>query len=274
MEALRSSLTAYAYNICGSAEEAKDIVQDVFLRFMQMDNESVKNPGAYLKQMVINLAITRKKAMQRQVSSYPGEWLPEPVATEGADTGLNMQEILSYSLMVLLEKLNARQRAVFILKEAFDYEHTEIAGVLGITAEYSRQLLSRAKKQLKDQERNAGSAEASFLSKYLQVIQRGDIQKLEILLTEDISATSDGGGKASAAIKPVYGKAAVSAYVIGIYNKFYSDRRIEKGVINHEPALFYYKDNVLVNCQVFSFEGAHINRIFFIRNPDKLRLIK
>jgi len=275
MEALRGLLTTYAYNICGSYEEARDIVQDVFLQFMLKDTGFIENKEAYLKRMVINLSVTRKKAMQKRLNSYPGEWLPEPVATEEADTALNRKEILSYSLMVLLEKLNPSQRAVFILKEAFDYDHAEIAEVLGIKPEYSRQLLTRAKKQLETQDTdNYRSGNVTFLSKYLDVIRLGDIDQLETLLTEDIIVTSDGGGKASAGMNPVSGKRSATAFISGIYKKFYRDRYIEEGLVNHQPALFYYEDSVLATCQIFSFEGSSVNRIFFIRNPDKLKSLQ
>ncbi|HEY0667012.1 MAG TPA: sigma-70 family RNA polymerase sigma factor [Sphingobacteriaceae bacterium] len=275
MEALRNLLTAYAYNICGSYEEARDIVQDVYLQFMVMDTSFIENKEAYLKRMVINLSVNRKKVMQKQLKTYPGEWLPEPIATEGADTALNRKEILSYSLMVLLEKLNPSQRAVFILKEAFDYDHSEIAEVLGIKPEYSRQLLTRAKKKLEASDtENFTTANVTFLSKYLDVIRLGDTRQLESLLTEDITVTSDGGGKVRAGINPLSGKRSASAFVLGIYKKFYKNRYIEQGVINHQPALFYYGDNILETCQVFAFENDSVSRIFFIRNPDKLKSIR
>src|SRR5688572_17644493 len=126
MESIRPLLTTYAYNILGSLDEAKDVVQDAYLKFMQLDRQDIEDQKAYLVRMVINLSINQKKRQRRIVADYPGEWLPEPVATEKADTGILRKEVLSYSLMVLLEKLNPRQRAVFILNEAFDYDHEEI----------------------------------------------------------------------------------------------------------------------------------------------------
>ncbi|HEY6977131.1 MAG TPA: sigma-70 family RNA polymerase sigma factor, partial [Chitinophagaceae bacterium] len=138
-------LTTYAYNILGSYEDAKDVVQDAYLKLMEGNTATIEDKKAYLVRTVINLSINKKNRQKRQRALYPGEWLPEPVATEKADTALNRKEILSYSLMVLLERLNAKQRAVFILKEAFAYDHAEIAEVLDITEEHSRKLLSRAK---------------------------------------------------------------------------------------------------------------------------------
>jgi len=275
MESLRPLLNTYAYNILGSVEEARDIVQEAYLRFMEIDAEKIYDTKAYLVRMVINMAINQKKKQKKLLAGYPGEWLPEPVATEKADTAILRKEILSYSLMVLLEKLNARQRAVFILKEAFDYEHEEIAEVLDITADNSRKILSRAKNQLQE---NAPTEEKAvppgYLDKYLHVIRNGDTARLEQLLTEEIAVISDGGGKASAFRKPVLGKKSVTALLLGVYNKFYSHIRIEQKWINHEPALFYYDDGKLVNCQVFSLENEKIAHIYFIRNPDKLKYLE
>lgn len=271
MENLRALLTTYAYNILGSLEEAKDIVQDAFLQFMGLDDAQIKDKKSYLVRMVINLAINQKNRQQKLRAAYHGEWLPEPVATERADAALNRKDVLSYSLMVLLEKLDARQRAVFILKEAFDYEHAEIASVLGITTDHSRKILSRAKQQLAlEHNVNDRRFQAADLQKYLDVIRRGDMQQLEQILYEDVIVTVDGGGKVAASQNTVSGRKSVMAMLLGIYKKFYTDKHIEHRLINHQPALFFFADGVLTNCQVFTFDGDRITEVFFIRNPDKL----
>lgn len=275
MESLRPLLTTYAYNILGILEEAKDVVQDAFLKFMNIDGDKIEDKKAYLIRTVINLAINQKKKQKKMVADYPGQWLPEPVATERADTAVLRKEVLSYSLMVLLEKLDAKQRAVFILKEAFDYEHGEIADVLGITEENSRKILSRTKNQLKaDAPTEEKSIPVGYLDKYLHVIRQGDTEQLERLLTADITIISDGGGKVAAFMNPIMGKKSVTAVLLGIYKKFYHDLRIEQKWINQQPALFYYQDGKLVNCQVFSFTNGHADHIFFIRNPDKLKSLE
>jgi RNA polymerase sigma-70 factor (ECF subfamily) len=272
MDELSPLLTTYAYNILGSLDEAKDVVQDAFFKFMQIGGDHIENKRAYLVRTVINLSINQKKKQEKIISGYPGEWLPEPVATEKADSSILQKDVLSYSLMVLLEKLSARQRAVFILKEAFDYEHGEIADVLGITIENSRKILSRAKEQLQSGV-SAGKKEipGDYLEKYLQVISRGDTVKLEKMLTDDITVVSDGGGKVVAFRKPVIGKKSVIALLTGLQKKFYGDIHFERGWINHQPAIFYYEGGRLANCQVFSLSGGKLDHIFFIRNPEKLK---
>lgn len=272
MESLRPLLTTYAYNILGSYEDARDVVQDAFLKFIKVNEADIENKKAYLVRSVINLSINLKNRYKKRFENYPGEWLPEPVATEKADTGIIKEEILSYSLMVLLEKLNPKQRAVFILKEAFDYEHEEIAEVLGISVENSRKILSRAKEQLHTPDHISDrKAPADYLNKYMDVIRTGDTKKLEQLLTNEITVISDGGGKAVAFINPVSGKKRVTALLLGVYNKYYANVRIEMKQVNHEPALFYYDDNKLVTCQIFIIENDIITNVYFIRNPDKLK---
>lgn len=150
-------LFPYAYNILGSAEDARDVIQDVLTKFYTDAREDIANEKAWLVKSVINHAINTKTRRRRTVQ--PEVWLPEPVATESADANIYLKDILSYSLLVLLEKLNAKERAIFILKESFDYPHDEIANILSITEEHSRKLLSRARSKLF---KPGGTAEVSI----------------------------------------------------------------------------------------------------------------
>jgi RNA polymerase sigma factor (sigma-70 family) len=271
MESLRPLLTTYAYNITGSYEDAKDIVQDAYVKFMQIDSETIENKKSYLIRIVINLAINFKNRQKKSIAQYPGQWLPEPIASENADMYINQKEVLSYSLMVLLEKLNARQRAVFILKEAFEYTHEEIADTLSMSVENSRKLLSRAKDQLQSSARVATqNVSRSYLHKFLHILKTGDTIQLEQLLVEDIQVTSDGGGKAVAFTNRITGRKDVTNLLTGLFKKFYTDVKIVVGFVNHQPALFYFENDKLVTCQILSVENDRITDIFFIRNPDKL----
>jgi RNA polymerase sigma-70 factor (ECF subfamily) len=272
MESIRPLLTTYAYNITGSLEEAKDIVQDAYLHYMQADRSHVQDEKAYLVRAVINRSINRKKQQQVQAADYPGQWLPEPVSTEGADSSLLRGDLLSYSLMVLLEKLNPRQRAVFILREAFDYDHAEIAATLGISEDYSRQLLTRARRQLDAPVIQAYTG--TDIRKYQEAILRNDLKKLEQLLNEDITVISDGGGKVAAAINPVTGRKPAIAFLSGLYRKAYAHFDAQVTEINNQPAILYHYKGELIGCQVFTFLNGSISNVFIIRNPDKLRYLK
>jgi RNA polymerase sigma factor (sigma-70 family) len=272
LDTYRPLLFTYAYNILGVVEEAEDIVQDAFIRIMSAESGHIHNPRAYLTKTVINLAINRKKRQKRLLLDYPGEWLPEPVSMDDTNQGIERKEILSYSLMVLLERLNPKQRAVFILKEAFNYDHTEIAEVINIKEENSRQLLTRAKKLvMKEASASANTSDHNVLQKYLQVIKLGDIKQLEELLRDDIMVVSDGGGKASAGKHPVCGRRNAMSMLLGLYRKFYTTLRFQYKIVNHQHALLYFDGETLTTCQIISIENGQVNRVFFLRNPDKLK---
>jgi RNA polymerase sigma factor (sigma-70 family) len=271
MDSLRPLLTSYAYNILGSYEDAKDVVQDVMLEMVNRSGDEIQNEKAYLTRSVINRAINARNRLQKMQSGYPGSWLPEPVATETADADLNQKDILSYSLMVLLEKLDARQRAVFILKEAFSYEHEEIAEALDISVENSRKILSRARTALQNEHiKELAKTPASYLDKYIDTIRSRDVKKLEQLLSNDIIVVSDGGGKVSAALNPLVGIESASLFLSGVFHKFYNSTEPVRGWVNHHPALFYYHNDRLVTCMIFEWQNGLVHRVYIMRNPDKL----
>jgi RNA polymerase sigma factor (sigma-70 family) len=270
MEEHRQSLILYAYNILGSYEEAKDVVQDVYLKVTQLSNESIKDLKNYMIRMVINLAIDQKRKQQKLREAYPGQWLPEPVATDNPESSLRQKEILSYSLMVLLEKLDPKQRAVFILKEAFDYDHDEIASVLDITTENSRKILSRAKGELKTSVATNRVVQHDLVKKFMMVLEQKDVKGLEKLLTEQITVISDGGGKVPAFMNPVHGINSVMALLHGLYKKGYNQARVRYRWLNHQPAIFYYDGDHLSTIQIFDVENQQFGNIFYIRNPEKM----
>jgi RNA polymerase sigma-70 factor (ECF subfamily) len=209
------------------------------------------------------------------VKDYKGSWLPEPVAPERADGGLLRGETLTYSLLVLLEKLTAKERAVFVLKEAFSYAHDEIADTLGITEDNARQLLRRAKAKLSPADVMAASPAAQEkVQEYFTAIINADMPALEKLLNKDIIITSDGGGKATANLRPVSGLAKVIKTLLGYYHKFQKTDRIVPAIINHQPALLYFDKGKLTTCQVFEITEAGITGIFSMRNPDKLHALE
>lgn len=276
MEEYRRLLTTYAYNILGSVDDAMDAVQDTYLKFSRVDLEKIADPKAYLVRMVINTSIDYKQKKFRTRSDYPGTWLPEPVASETSDAIVNSKDLLSYSLMVLLEKLNPRQRAVFILKEAFNYTHQEIAEALSISQDNSRTMLTRAKDLLKKETiASQPGYQNDLLLNYVELIRKGETERLERLFNKEIMMISDGGGKATAPNKPLLGRQVILAFLEGVYKKFYSDSQILFTILNHQPAfLYYYKDGVLANCQILTIDNDQITKIYNIRNPEKLRRLQ
>ncbi|WP_298740388.1 sigma-70 family RNA polymerase sigma factor [uncultured Chitinophaga sp.] len=278
MKDYQQILFPYAYNILGSAEDAKDAIQDVLSNYVATPREGVENEKNYLIKSVINHAINLRN--RRKKVSYGEVWLPEPVATELADTNINLKDIVSYSLLILLEQLNPKERAVFILKEGFGYSHQEISEVLSGTVELSRKLLSRAKTKLSQSRQpvklHREPVPSEVLKKYVNTIRGGDTERLEDLLAEDITFYADGGGKVNVVKKICRGIHEVADLLIYVYHKFEVNARIIATTVNHQPALLFYVDGKIISCQVLGIspESGEICQISTVVDPDKLRNIE
>ena len=276
MEDYQSVLFPYAYNILGSSDDAKDAIQDVLYKYLAAPKAGIENEKNYLIKGVINQSINIKKSKQRIVSD--DVWLPEPIATEGADTNINLSDIVSYSLMVLMEQLNPKERAVFILKEGFGYSHEEIAELLSGTVESSRKLLSRAKGKLEMLQPlhapRPTTVANDLLEKFTAAIRSRDIPTLEELLTENIKYTADGGGRVKVVAKLTFGQKDVSDLLLLVYERYQQNAEIVPATINHQPALLYSFKGKLVQCQIFTFTSdGKIAEIDNVLDPDKLKII-
>lgn len=268
-------LFPYAYNILGSAAEARDAIQDVIVKHISAPKPELDNETGYLVRSVINHAINLKKRGKKIAGDTT--WLPEPVATETADGHINRTEVLSYSMLVLLEHLNPKERAVFILKEAFDYSHEEIAETLSLSVDNSRKLFSRAKSALSKSGNFTTSIppDPRILQDYVRNIQNGDTQALATMLSKEIAVKTDGGH--IKIVNPlVVGSNPVIDLMLYVYNNYQQSLSIRYGNINHQPALLFYKADLLVNCQVFEIDpdNSRIKGIFSIVDPDKLKYLQ
>lgn len=263
-------LFPYAYNILGSAEDARDTVQEVVYKFVA-GKINPENEKSYLIRSVINEAINLKKKKGR--TQLPDNWLPEPVATERSDLGLELNELVSYSMLILLEQLNPKERAVFILKEAFDYRHADIAEVLGIGVESSRKLLSRAHQQLNHPRKTPpkNKQHSELLESFVAAVRTKDLDRLHSLLSENIAFTADGGEKVNVVKKYCTGRNEVAELLILVYHRFQAKTNVRATLINHQPALVYCYKNKITTCQVFQIGSDHrIQGISTVVDPDKL----
>lgn len=279
LENYQDKLFPYAYNILGSAEDAKDAVQDILEKYLSSQKKDIENVIGYLVKGVINQSINIKNRKKKIISGKT--WLPEPIATEKADTNINREEIISYAMLVLLEGLSARERAVFILKEAFDYSHKDIANTLDLTIENARKLLSRSKRKLAvskqgDNRLHSFPLSSSYLEKYIGVIKNGDTKALERMLSEEILLAADGGGEISVVRELTTGKSAVSNLLFYVYRTYLVLQTVKIAEVNHLPALLFYQDDKLVNCQVFEFDenNMKIKRIYSVIDPVKLKSLQ
>ncbi len=272
MKDYHSQLFPYAYNILGSVEDAKDAVQDVLVKYLSIKSE-IENVTGYLIRGVINQSINLKK--KRNKIRVDQLWLPEPYATEKTDKNIDRDTIISYSILVLLEKLTPLERGVFILNQAFDYPHKDIAKILDITQEYSRKLLSRAKSRLSDSNTvvNVKQDTLNFMERYIDIIKNGKTEELEKMLAEDISLTADGGGKIKVVKERTAGKKETLELLFYVYQKYQKALDVKISEVNHQPVLVFYHKNKVAHCQVFEVENEKIKNIFAVLVPAKLNAV-
>jgi len=279
-EAYRPLLFSIAYRMLGSASEADDIVQEAYLRYRTASAGEIRSLKTYLSTVVTHLCIDYLKSARVQREQYIGPWLPEPVLT--TDTAImpyetvEQQESISLALLVLLESLTPPERAVFLLHEVFDYNYQEIAEILGKSPANCRQMGHRAKAYIGERrQRFAPSRETQLrlMGRFLTACQEGDIQGLKDILAQDVINWSDGGGKAVAARRPIYGAEAVTRFWFALARKAPANFSITLEDVNGSPAFLLWIDTMLLSVVTFEIAGGRIQSIRSVANPDKLMYI-
>ncbi|MFC5830933.1 RNA polymerase sigma-70 factor [Nonomuraea insulae] len=275
----RSKLFGLAYRMLGSAEEGEDVVQDTFLRWHQAS--TVESPWAWLAKVATNLCVNRLTSARARRESYVGFWLPEPVLTEGGALGpldsAEQRELVSLAFLVLLERLNPVERAVFVLREAFDYSHREVAEVIDSSEANSRQLYTRARRRLAEArggfDRRVDHAyRLDLVESFLAAAEQGDLPGLERVLAEDVTVWVDGGGRVGAARRPISGIARVARYLVGSLSISGQGVRLSAAEVNGTLGLLARAGEELVGVLVPETSDGRISGIRIIANPDKLRL--
>jgi len=279
-ETYRSYLFSIAYRMLGSAMDAEDMVQETYLRFQSASPEAIRSLKAYLTTILTRLCIDQLHLAYRQRENYLGPWLPEPIITAGSDSlqaeeETIMRESLSVAFLVLLEQLQPVERAVFLLREVFDYDYPDIATFVGRKQAACRQIFSRAKKRLADRQRPTVpslEADRQLLQAYLEAVRAGDSAHLMGLLAEDITLVADGGGKVpGAALRPVIGRANVAEFSLGASRRFLpSVYEIEFSEVNHQPAAIVRAGGRALVVMTIESEASRVRIVRFMANPDKL----
>lgn len=277
----RPRLFGIAYRMTGSAGEAEDILQEAWLRFQSVDPTEVRAPEALLTTIVTRLGLDHLKSAQARREVYPGLWLPEPVSTEqnlAEDPLDNMLKLESISLafLHLLESLSPEERAVFLLREVFDYEYREIANFINKSETACRQLFSRAKKHVAEHRPRFPTSPAEHervLNTFIAAAESGDLDQLMAVMAEDVVCYADGGGKATATTRPLHGRESVAKFVKGVQRTgLKPGDTFEMPLINGRPGLIVRDaQGAITTALTLDIVDGVIRALYFVRNPDKLQ---
>ncbi len=274
----RTLLFSIAYRMLGSATDAEDIVQEAFLRWQTASDADVRTPRSYLSTVVTRLCIDHLRSAQARREVYVGPWLPEPVLTaqmpDLAST-VELAESLSFAFMLLLENLGPEERAVFLLREVFDYSYVEIASIVGKSEANCRQMVSRARQHLHERRprfQASREQQEEVTQKFIEVCSGGDMQALLSMLAPEVTLTSDGGGKVQAAHNILHGASNVARFLFGVINKLPPGAVLttQLAEINGQPGVVVYLDGELNSTIVLDCAGGTIAAINIVLNPDKL----
>jgi RNA polymerase sigma-70 factor (ECF subfamily) len=273
----RSLLLGLAYRMLGSMWDAEDVVQEASVRWLRTDRHEIKEPRAFLVTVVSRLALDQLRSARVTREAYTGPWLPEPVHSDafGPLESAELRDTLSYATLHLMERLSPPQRAVFVLREAFDLPYEDIAEVIGDSVVNCRQLHHRAVKRVaegKDRFQPSQTAHSHLLTQFLEAARSGDLDTLKELFSEDVVVYNDGGGKVRAALRPIVGRDHALAFVAGLLAS-YPIEEIRPAEANGQPAVWTVLDGAeqLVTLDI---QNGRIHAVYAILNPDKLHHIR
>jgi len=274
-EEQRPGLERLAYRMLGSRVDADDVLQEAFVRWAREDRHEVESPRAYLTSVVTRLCIDRKREINARKETYVGPWLPEPILepVAAADRPAELAESVSMAFLYVLERLSPVERAAYLLRQVFGYDYSEISAILEKSEENCRQIVSRAERRVHEGRPrfDAPSEEVSRVSQeFLQACATGDLNGLLRLLADDAVVISDGGGKASAALRPIEGANHVARFFLGIFKKWPAYGRAERVLVNGQPGFAAYLHNEIVSLFSLDVVDGRIQGVYVIRNPDKL----
>ena len=273
--ALRPRLLGIAYRLLGSMWDAEDVVADAMVRWLRTDRSQIREPAAFLTTVVSRLALDQLRSARVTRETYTGPWLPEPVIADDTLDPLDnlvKRDTLSLATLRLMEQLTPPERAVFVLREAFEVPYAQIAEILDVSESNARQLLHRAQTRLGERRRRTEADEgqaAELLERLLWAAGEGNLEELEDMLAADVVAYNDGGGKARAATIPVVGRKKILAFIAGLLRRSAPSPYLRMLRINGEAAA---QVSVGGNDSVVTIEvrDGKITSIFTVLNPDKL----
>jgi RNA polymerase sigma factor (sigma-70 family) len=270
---VRPRLFGIAYRMLGSAVDAEDLLQEVWLRWQTCDRSSVTNPGAYLATATTRLAINATKSAYARHETYPGPWLPEPVDTS-ADPYLGAERAaaLELAVLLLLEKLTPTERAAYVLREAFAYPYHQIAEIVQTSEVTARQHVSRARKHLATNRRAPvdESDQQRLLTAFIAAAQDGDLSALEQLLADDVTSYADSGGTARASRVPLHGATTVAKVIRAFAAGYWTGVSTTPVLINAQPGALLLRDGTPFGILTITASAEGIDQVLWMVNPTKL----
>jgi RNA polymerase sigma-70 factor (ECF subfamily) len=279
-ESYRTYLFAIAYRMLGSAMDAEDMVQETYLRYRATPPETIISHKAFLTTIISRLCVDQLQLARRKRDVYLGPWLPEPLITPEAlkavslEERVDQEESISLAFLLLLEQLQPVERAVFLLREVFEYDYAEIAAFLGKSEVACRQWFSRAKKHLADHRprfQTSPNTQRQMLTGFLQAAQAGEMPALMNLLAEDVTLWVDSGGKVKgAATHPIFGRYAVARFSLGTRRFLPEGARVEIAAVNGQLALIFRDGERAYLVLAVEVEAQQIKTIRIVANPEKL----
>ncbi|GAA4943670.1 RNA polymerase sigma-70 factor [Nonomuraea thailandensis] len=284
-------LVAVAYRILGSVADAEDVVQEAWLRWSGVDQTAVEDPKAFLITVTSRLAIDRLRWAKSRRESYVGPWLPEPISTApDVAEHAELADSVEMAMLVVLETLSPLERAVFVLREAFDLPFSEIAQIIGRAEPATRQLARRARDHVRDKRPRFDvdrDERRRVTERFLGASAGGDLDALIELFADQVSMVSDGGGKARAALRVITGAENVGRYLQSINSpaniaKFMAsigrsqlaDLSFAVETLNNAPAIVISAEGRVISVIALVIADGKIETIYVLANPEKIGHLK
>ncbi|WP_460070501.1 sigma-70 family RNA polymerase sigma factor [Streptomyces sp. YKOK-I1] len=267
----RGRLFGIAYRILGSTVEAEDVVQEAWLRWQKTDRSVVLSPAAFLSSATARLAINVAQSARVRRETYIGPWLPEPVDTSAdPEVGAERAEAVELALLLVLERLTPVERAAYVLREAFDYAYAEIADMLELSLAHVRKIVSRARRHLSDERREAVDAaeHRRLLVAFVSAARTGDLASLEALLAPDAVSLSDGNGMRGCARVPVLGRARVAR--LSAYRRLWREAVPELVAANGSTGVLVHRDGRVIAFMTTAASEHGIHQVLWVFSPSKI----
>ncbi|MFF3327298.1 RNA polymerase sigma-70 factor [Streptomyces sp. NPDC002889] len=274
----RNLLFTVAYEMLGSAADAEDVLQETWLRWVKVDLAQVRDHRAYLVRITTRQSLNRLRTMKRRKEAYVGPWLPEPLLTApDVAQDVELAESVSMAMMLVLETLSPTERAVFVLREAFDVGYDEIAAAVDKSPAAVRQIAHRARRHVdarRPRQVVSPSVTCAALESFQRALETGDPQALLDVLAPEVVLVSDGGGIKQAALRPITGAEKVARFMVGGLGKNERPITVAPTVVNGNPALLVHLDGEIDGVMAIRVEDARITGLYYVRNPEKLSRVE